>query len=143
MLNRRGNLPIIVLVVLTLFLTSSSLAIFYINSGRAVDNVAGVSLLEDIYVKEDIAKYYVYMVGSDLLKDDKLNVENFVANFSKFKFDVKEKYLNDLQKHIVEKDFELSDERFILKGENVTFVGKNLKGVSVEYVSYVDVDFKN
>ena len=139
MLNRRGSLPVIVLVVLTLVLTSSTLLVFHLNFGKALDNVVGVGILEDVYVEENLAKYYVYIVGKDLLKDDKLGPESFKEEFSKYSFD--EVYLQSLQNRIAEDKFELDENGFILKDANVTFVGQTDLGVYVYHVSKIEVKF--
>ena len=137
--NKRASLPTITLVVLTLFLTISALLIFYLNAGKAVQTISDGRAIEEVYVKEDLAGYYVYAVGSDLISNKSLSKESFTREFSKINFE--EDYLIALQKTISEGNFTIDEKHFELDEKSFAsyYFDENLR---LTYVSnlFVDLD---
>ena len=139
MKNKRASIPIVTLVVLTLVLTTSTLLLFNLNGKKAVTEIVSSSSLSEMYVQENIAKYYVFVVTSELKKNNTFDKENFMEAFAKLETD--EDYMVNLKKTIAEGKFQIDETHFVLD-EKSFGTGKVTDGLSVSYVSdlYVDLD---
>jgi hypothetical protein len=138
--NKRGSLPVVVLVALTLVLTISTLVIFYLNAGKASAQISSVGFVEGMYVQEDLAKYYIYVVGKELIQNNSLTKDNFISEFSKFSF--KEDYLIALQKIVATGNFTITQDSFELGKELFWLVSADENTV-VKYTSRLNVNFSN
>lgn len=135
--NKRGNIPIVALVVLTLVLTTSTLLLFNLNGKKAVTETVSSSFLDGMYFQENIAKYYVYVVASELKRNESFSEDNFKDFFGKLEFE--EDYLIVLQNTISQGNFELDENNFRLRGATMIFL-VNSKDLSATYSSYLEVD---
>ncbi len=137
-MNKKGNIQVVALVVLTLFLTTSSLLLFQLNAGKASAEITESSVLESLYVKENIAKYYIFVVGNDLISKDKMNKDDFMNSFAKLKLN--EEYLISLQKLIAEGKFKIDKESFELEDKSfvISYEDKNFK---IDYTTTLKVKF--
>jgi len=138
MLNKKADVPVVVFVLLTLVLTISALAIFQNNSKAVSSNIGVMNSLEEVYVRENIAKYYIFMVGSDLLNDGLLTKESFKDNFSEDIFE--EPYLKNLQGKISKGEFTLENKNFQL--DEPLIIAYVDEKISISYQTSLKVDFK-
>lgn len=141
MINKRGNLPVVVLVVLTLVLSIWTLFVFTTNANKFDTFLKGVGYSEEVYVKENIAKYQIYIVGKDLLNNSSLTKENFKAEFLKFKFE--EDYLIELSKFISQDKFKVTNNEFeLIDPENIYSINDTEKEMNITYYTKLKVDLK-
>lgn len=140
MKSKRGSLPTVVLVALTLVLTISTLVIFYLNAGKASAQISSVGFVEGMYVQEDLAKYYVYVVGKELIQNSSLTKDNFISEFSKLNF--KEDYLVALQKIVSTGNFTINNDDFEL-GKEIFWLVSADENTVVKYTSRLRVNFSN
>ncbi len=139
--QKKGALPsTVIFVILTLVLTISALGIYSTNFGKLNVEFQGPNTLEELNVRENLAKYYIFTIGSDLLSENLLTANNFKSNFLKLHF--KEQFLKDLQNTISEGKFKITGEKFELIGKGFLFKLENEK-FKVNHFSNLKVRFIN
>lgn len=140
-MNKRGSVPIIALVVLTLVLSISTLITFKTTSNKFDWSFSSVSYMEDVYVKENIAKYQLYIVGKNLSNYGVLTEEGFRENF--LKFDFKDDYMINLKSYVAQKKFKISNGQFELVDPDNQFVIYAIEsGVTVKYYTKLKTDLR-
>jgi hypothetical protein len=138
-MNKRGSLPIVVLVMLTLILTVYTLFVFNTTSNKFSFSLSANKYLENVYVKEDIAKYQIYVVGKNLSEQGLLEKDKFRENFLNFNFS--EDYLIRLKGYINQNKFEITEGKFTLSsGEDPYFINDVEEGLNITYYTKLKVD---
>jgi len=92
MKSRRASVDIVILVLMAVVLSSWALFTFVSNSGYVGGEIKSVKFLENIYVQESAAEFYINFILDETLKEIDFNrnfeeqfIENFNKNFLKYR----------------------------------------------------------
>src|SRR3989344_6699859 len=84
MLNRRGDVPVTVLVFLTVALLIGTLFIFATEGNPVKESIKDVGVLEELYIRESQIDFYLSVVSERAFEKSKtqgISEEIFVNNF--------------------------------------------------------------
>jgi len=91
MTNKKANITIPVLVLMTLMLAGATLLIFNINQGKIETNIGDYSLLNSVYLKENQMDFYINDILNEVIKIFDVNegkdkfIEKFKIELEKYK----------------------------------------------------------
>ena len=142
--NKRADGAIVLLVLLVLLVTATALFVFLTNTWEFESKISDARVIEELYLKEELVKFYVVQAGEDAIEKTS-NFEkdfkgNFKIGFAKYNFD--QRYLNDMKKIISEGKFNIEVEGKILKLEIQEFELKDSFGkIEVTYSPKISVGF--
>jgi len=93
MINKKANITIPILVLMTLVLAGATLLVFNINKGKIETNIGDYSLLNSVYLKESQLDFYINEALDETIKNFDINegkdkfIEKFKAELEKYKSD--------------------------------------------------------
>ncbi len=92
MKSQKASVDIIILVLMTVVLSGWALFTFVSNSGYVGGEIKSVKFLENIYVQESAADFYINFILDETLKEIDFNgnvkeqfIEKFNTNFLKYR----------------------------------------------------------
>ncbi|MEK6914318.1 MAG: hypothetical protein AABW83_01585 [Nanoarchaeota archaeon] len=124
-INKKGDVSILALVILSVILFSVTLYIFNVNSSKVINEINDARFLNNIYLKEQYIDFYVNeAIDKSLVKS--LDKNSFILEF---KNNLK---LYDKDDILVRKDLlKIAEE---IKDENVQYDEKLILNVKVQIV---------
>ncbi len=144
--NKKADLPIVLLVMLTIVLCMTSLIYFYFSGTRSTDTLSDDSRIVNMYSDYELFEEYTFMLSKnialELNKEVKLDNANFKERFLKeFKFE-SEGYMVSLENAVfsVSKD---SGNVIRVKIDNVKYFSyQRDRAFDINYIVYVkNLDF--
>lgn len=86
--NKRGDVSVVLLVLLVLVVTGASVFSFITNSGKVSSKISGAGVVEGVYLEENLIEFYLNEAGkravvvsyNELINSEEY-VENPVVNF--------------------------------------------------------------
>lgn len=121
--NKKANITIPVLVLMTLVLAGATLLVFNINKGKIETNIGDYSLLNNVYLKESQLDFYINEVLDNVIKNFNINegkdkfIEKFKAELEKYKQEDGTYILGELERIKEQADeiiFDSADRKIIL-----------------------------
>ncbi|MEK6935381.1 MAG: hypothetical protein AABW67_01200 [Nanoarchaeota archaeon] len=93
--NKKADVAITLLVLMTLVLAGATLFIFNINQGKVETSIGDYSFLNSVYLKENQIDFYVNNALDEVIKNFEVNsgkdkfIEEFKTELEKYKVDGK------------------------------------------------------
>jgi hypothetical protein len=127
------SIPIVILVLMTLVLTSSSLFIFYVHSGKVSATIMDSRILDDVYSKENKINFYL----NDIFDKSVLKIGNRENPVPEFIASFKEELVKYKQNNsYIMKEFEQIESQ--VNEQNILFDNQNL---SINFNIKIDRSF--
>ena len=79
-INKRGDISILLLVIMTLILVGATLFIFNINLGKFETELVNIKSIDSVYVAENQISFYVNRALEDSIQKD-ISLDNLILNF--------------------------------------------------------------
>jgi len=139
------SIPIVLLVIFTIIITSTSLFYFVISKKDFSTRLIIPNTIDSIYLEETYLDYYLNEIFERSINDfSKINgKEVFIENFKSNLIEYKDKNGNYVLKSLREVEVSLDSEDVILTGESLVLnidilisESKEIEGYEVLYVSY-------
>ena len=83
-MNKKGDIPVVLLVFLVLLVVGIALFSFIVNSGKVEAKILDVDILEGVYVKENLIRFYVKEAGEKVLLE--------ISSVNEFEIKFKEEF---------------------------------------------------
>jgi hypothetical protein len=121
--NKKANITILILVLMTLVLAGATLLVFNINQGKIETKIENYAFLNSVYLKENQMDFYINNILDDVIKNFEVNegkdkfVEKFKIELEKYKqtdgsYSIKE--LEEVNKQVDDIIFDDINKRIIL-----------------------------
>lgn len=133
--NKKGNVPVVILVLLVFVIVSAALFSFVNSAGKLELKISDTRIVEKVYLEENLAEFYMKQAGNSVVKtgiSSSAFREDFKKEFLDYEFE--EGYLLDLKRLIQEDKFSVSQEKEVFM---IRLSELRLRGVS----SNVDIDY--
>jgi hypothetical protein len=123
MKNKKANIAIVLLVLMTLVLAGATLFIFSINQGKIETKIQDYSFLNKIYLKENQMDFYINNILREVIKTFDVNegkdkfIEKFKIELGKYKQEDGKYIIEELEKVNEQADalvFDNSNKKIIL-----------------------------
>ena len=85
--SRKGDGAIVLLVLLVLLVTATALFVFLTNTWKFESKISDARVIEELYLKEELVKFYVEQAGEKATKTSGDFEENFKTEFAKYNFE--------------------------------------------------------
>jgi len=115
-MNKKGDVAVLLLVLLVLIITAIAFFIFLTDSKRIEKELVNPKILDSVYFKEEMVKFYIAEAGRSAMKEKREGEdfkEKFAEKFEAYSFE--EDYLKELKNRIEEGDFEVVEEADSMK----------------------------
>ena len=138
--NNKGDGAIVLLVLLVLLVTATALFVFLTNTWKFESKISDARVIEELYLKEELVKFYVEQAGDKATKTSGDFEENFKTEFEKYSFD--EDYLKDVKKIVREGEFNVLDDDEVLEIViNSWKMKESFGNIQVSYSPNISVGF--
>tara|TARA_Y100000310_G_scaffold339732_1_gene433360 strand:- start:612 stop:1067 length:456 start_codon:yes stop_codon:yes gene_type:complete len=142
-MNKRADLAVTLLVLMTLVLTGASLFIFNSNTGKVKIEITDARFLDEIYLVENEINFYIQdMIENSIEKDitEEKFIQKFQIELEKHK-DKKGKYIIEELSQVKEKinenrlDVVIENNEVLINNLNIRIIRKFEDKLDVTYVS--------
>lgn len=136
MRNKKGEISIVLLVLMTLVLVGATLFVFNINLGKFKTKITNVRVLEEVYVVENQINFYINEIMEETLKNNKNNKKDFIDNFKQGlgKYKIGEEYLiKELSQVEDQADNIIVEENSVFFDLRNVVIIRGFDGISITY----------
>lgn len=131
--NKRGDIAVVVLVILALISTSAALFSFVTSSGGVEMKISDFKFIDSSYQKQNLAEFYIYQAGEDAIiktykefADDSVPEYDYIKNRQKEGNNAK---FGEIWDNLDERFSNRFKENFKTEFENYEFEEGYLKGL--------------
>lgn len=139
--SKKGDLPIVLLVIMTFVLCIISLIYFYISGTRSTDTLSDASRVVNTYSEYELFEQEAFLtsksIAIELYKNNNLNLDSFKEEFLKdFKYQSKD-YIFSLKDSVFEVSVD-SAKKISIKISNVKYIAyKRDSNYDIDYIVFV------